>query len=411
MIGQFPEISIEQITSISTLGQGQSFCFYIEDNYGKRRATLRPSRDEPANFLASISPFIENDGARNMNEISRRLHIPYQTLRFRLLNLRNQGITVAPIIDESKLDLSRFRVSFDLSDEVASIQPFFDGLHQNAGLKYFARSMNSNTFDCEFLIPRGKEKELDKLMQALQEMNLIENPKVSKLQWKEFLKLRTEHYDYENASWDIDFDSLAGNPSHSSTIQRVYPEKANGFDHLDLEIIKCMEIDPWIKLVDLAIKLQTPTGNIAYHMNNHVVKKKLIKTFKLKWTGSKDAWSKHTLLGMVYVFNSLSEESMRHAMSIFTAAPFVWNHMKGDDGLYMAELLVPVSFLPDTLHYLSENLRKSKLKPDEILYPDWSASMNYTLPYLMHTEGKGWELSAESCLGNIIQMIKTVDTG
>ena len=46
----------------------------------------------------------------------------------------------------------------------------------------------------------------------------------------------------------------------------------------------------------------------------------------------------------------------------------------------MAELIIPVAQMPDTIRYLANGLRPLKLKPDEINYVDWSCSLNYTIP-------------------------------
>ena len=40
--------------------------------------------------------------------------------------------------------------------DLTDVFSFFGGLHQNAGLHYFARSLSSHSFDCEFMIPARK---------------------------------------------------------------------------------------------------------------------------------------------------------------------------------------------------------------------------------------------------------------
>ena len=371
---------------------------------------MRIPADKVSEFLTRLSPFVDEDGARNLNKISEELSIPYQTLRFRMQRLKDQGITIAPVIDPEKFGLSRFRVSLDVSSDITDVTSLFGGLHQNAGLHYFARSLSSHSFDCEFMIPGRKVGELSKLLRALEEMKLIENPRLRKIVWKEILGMKTKYYDYVNGVWDIDFSRLSSNPSdfeaYVTSDSLSLPSSKNKFDHIDLQIIKSLQMDPWTKSVDIARKLNLTDSDISYHMRNHVFGSKMIRGFKFQWIGSKDSWAKHTLILMTYDFKSLSVDLARHALSIFTACPFTWNLMWIEDGEYMAELIIPVSQMPDTIRYLANGLRPLKLKPDEIGYIDWSCSLNYTIPYLMHDVEAGWRFDCERSLGFIIQMIR-----
>ncbi|HXQ93043.1 MAG TPA: hypothetical protein VN739_08555 [Nitrososphaerales archaeon] len=370
---------------------------------------MRIPADNVAEFLTRLSPFVDGDGARNLNKISEELAIPYQTLRFRMQRLREQGISITPVVDPGKFGLSRFRVGFDVSLDLTDFATFFGGLHQNAGLHFYARSLSSHSFDCEFMIPADRSGELSKLLKALEEMDFIENVRVRKLRWKEILGMKTKYYDYVNRVWDIDFSRLTGNPSEHGIAPQTNSRPAlerKKFDHVDLQIVKSLQIDSWTKSVDIAKKLNLTDSDISYHMRNHVFGSKMIPGFKFMWYGSTESWAKHSIIPIMYYFSSLSDDLVRRAMSIFTACPFTWNHMLSESGEYIAELIIPVSQMPDTVHYLANGLRPLNLKPSEMSYPDWSCSQNYTIPYLMHSDEAGWEFDAERSLGCVIQMIK-----
>ena len=364
---------------------------------------MRPPSDNAADFLTRLSPFLDVDGGRNLNSISRELSMPYQTIRFRVLHLKDIGISIFPIINTPRLELERTRASLDLSSDLSDPFPFFQALHQAAGLHYFSRSLSSNKYDCEFLIPEGKKSELLKVLRALEEMSFVTNVSACKLLWKEVCKMNTKYFDYSTGQWDVDFSRLSSYP-HTMSFDYSPYEKAN-FDQMDLLIIKSLQVDSQVKLVDLAQKLKVTPADVSYHLKNHVIEKKMLRGFTFQWKGSSDAWAKHTIMFLTYRFDPLSEESARHAISIFTSIPFIWNHMRGEDGSYMSELIVPVSYLPETLHYISESLRKVGLRPSEMSYPDWSCSMNYTIPYSMYDDIKGWKFNAEESLSHVIQMI------
>lgn len=350
-------------------------------------------------------PYVEADGARNFLKISQDLSIPYQTLRVRMQHLKDHGISIAPIINSRKIGLDRVRAQFTLSKEITNYKSFFGGLHQSAGLSYYARTLVSQVFDCEFMIPHGNENKLLGLMDSLQSLKLIQNYSLHKLLWKEVLMMKTKFYDYEHATWDIDFSNMKANPARDQEITGADDER---YDHSDILIIKWLQYDPWIKATDLAEKMNLSDSDISYHLKNHVFGRKQIPTFKLKWTGSREAVSKHTIVGITLVFKEIPTESARRAMSVLTALPFTWNHMLSEDGLYLCELLIPIGYLAESMKYISDNFRTLDLKP-EILHGDWSCASSFTIPYMMHVKGKEWNFEPENSLQYILQMIQTYE--
>ncbi len=234
-------------------------------------------------------------------------------------------------------------------------------------------------------------------------MSIVEDHSVRPLLWKEAPVMKAEFYDYSKGEWDVDYSKLAVDPSSYAPSVPFVEAK---WDEADLFIVKSLQADPWAKAVDIAKKIGLTDNDVSYHLKKHVFGRRQISGFRFKWVGTKDSWAKHTVILMTYVFRSISEESARHAMSVFTSLPFTWNHMRGSDGSYTVELLIPVVHLAETMHYLAGKLRPLGLKPDEILYPDWSCSQNYTIPYSMFSNERGWEFSAERSLSYTIQTIR-----
>ncbi len=313
------------------------------------------------------------------------------------------GIGIYPMVNPDRLGLKRYRVGFKVSSDFTSFKSIFGGLHQSAGLIYYARSFFSQRFDTEFLVPRGKESELRKLLRALEEMKFLSEIKIRELVWKDILMMQTRYYDYENASWDVDFSTLRGNPSIA------LPEKAKGdarFDHTDLAIIKSLQLNYFTKHVDIAKEVQLTPECIAYHLNKHVFDLKQVSGFRMRWTGPTEAWSKHSISPITLFFEDLSEEKKRHAVSILTSVPFTWNHMQARDGTYFAELIIPTTFISETMKHISEKLRELDIAPLVELV-DWSCVSSYTIPYMMHDSERGWKFKAEESLGYVLEMIRT----
>jgi hypothetical protein len=366
---------------------------------------LRTISEDASDFLTRLIPFVETDGARNWNQISRDLPIPYMTLRKRMLNLKGKGFTVATVPDTDKLGLERIKALFKISPALEkNFKAFFGGLHQSAGLRSYSRHLIKHNFDCEFCIPSGRMAELQKLLEKLAELKMIERLELKKIIWKEVLMLKTEFYDFSKNQWDVDFSTLTGDPSSV----RI-PAKSNSerFDYTDLLLLKDLELDAWMKTVDLAKKAERGLPDVTYHLNKHVFGKKLINCFRFRWVGTREAWMKHNIIPSTFVFKGISNEDTRHAMSVLTSVPFTWSHAMGEDGTYIAEVWVPIAQFSETLRYISTQLRSLDLTPD-IFMKDWSCLSAFTIPYALYNkERSAWEFNSENALDFTLQMIKT----
>jgi DNA-binding Lrp family transcriptional regulator len=362
---------------------------------------LRRPSDNAGDFLERLVPFVEADGARNLNQISRELGIPYQTLRFRMTHLKDIGISVIAIPDIEKLGLERVRVFFKLFSSLKNPRPIFGALHEASGLRAYSRAIDTHRFDCEFAIPQGRYREFCEFLAKLEEMGLIKNLEVKRILWKEVFMLKTEFYDYSRGEWDADFSSLSGDPSSIEIPKKTSPENV---DYSDLIMIKELEMNPWVKTVDLAKKSGLAIGDAAYHFNRHVLGKKLVKCFRLRWEGTREAWLKHSIISKNYVFEGISDEETRHTMSIFSSLPFVWSHMIMEDGTYMAETILPISQYPDAMQYISSQLRALDLAPTLTFEKDWSCLSTFTIPYMLYNQNRhNWEFRAQRALESIVQ--------
>lgn len=314
--------------------------------------------------------------------------------------LAERGIRVLPLLDTDKLGLQRVRVSFEIPEGAGDPKVIMGGLHQKAGLKSYTRIFFSHEFDCEFVVPKDSLVQFRKLLEALQEMKLIENVEYKPILWKQILMMKTQHFDYESSEWDVDYSRLVGDPS--ITIEKQISPSTK-IDKNDVLIIKSLELDPWAKVVDISEKLKIPVGDVSYHLNKHVLGKKLIPTYRLRWIGNKESWSKHSIVIQTYVFEKLEDDEMRRAMSVMTAAPFTWDIQLAEDGTFFANLLTPLSQFPETQHYISESLRPLNLRP-RVLTGDWSLASTFTIPSTMFEERR-WKLDPEVSLSYVLQMV------
>lgn len=361
-------------------------------------------------FLDKIAPYVKAEGARNFYRISKELHVPYETLRFRMLNLHEQGITVFPMVAVERLGLRRKRVSFQLSQDFENLKPFFAGLHQKAGLTYYSCSLFTRFFNCEFAIPEEKDAEFNRFLRSLHEMKLISDHSTHEIFWKEILMMNTKFYDYQEKEWSVDFSRLSGDPSFVAS-EKMIPKDVNigsrkkKVDLLDLLIIKELQLNAWVKTIEISRQLNVSDRDVAYHFDKHVFGKGLVPSFRFRWVGTKDAWLKHAITPIEMEFQGLNENAIRYTISVLTSIPFTWNAMRTEDQL-LCQMMIPTNQLPETLRYVSENLTKLGIVSPVIRFVDWQRTSSYTVPYLMFEKGVGWKFNAEESLAYLLQMIQ-----
>jgi hypothetical protein len=319
-----------------------------------------------------------------------------------MMRLKDQGIEIYPLLEPQKIGLERVRVGFELSSDFANHVSLFEGLHQKAGLIFYSRPLFSDRFDTEFLVPKGSVRELRTLLRTLEKMKIMTNSIAQEILWKQIVMMKTAYYDYEEGEWDVDFSRLRGDPSVKLWTRKVESK----FDHSDLLIIKMLQLNPWAKAVEMAKMLRVTPEDAAYHLNKHVIGLKQIPGFSTKWIGHRDAWAKHSIIPITFVFEKLSEISRMRVMPVISSIPFTWNHMLLKDGTYMTELLIPVTHLVETMKYLSDNLGHERLMP-LANYLDPAYTSGFTIPYMMHDIEKGWTFNAEESLAYIVEMIRS----
>ena len=83
-------------------------------------------------------------------------------------------------------------------------------------------------------------------------MKLVENVKYRTVVWNDVFMMKTKYFDYESGEWDVDFSRLVGVSAAAIPNQSL---KNPRLDYNDLLIIKSLELDPWIKVVDIAEKV------------------------------------------------------------------------------------------------------------------------------------------------------------
>jgi hypothetical protein len=317
--------------------------------------------------------------------------------------LKNLGISVIPIVEVKSIGLERIRASFFLGPrKINDTRHFFGSLNETAGLRYYSRSLISRRFDCEFNIPQGKNSELDSLFLELEKMKLVRECSFSSVIWKDFPRLKTDLFDYSAGLWDVDFSRLVGDPSSRALVARE--NDRSSIDYKDLMITKELEIDPSAKAVDISGKIGCPPRDVVYHLASHVLGK-IIRSFRIRWIGTPDAWSKHSIVGLTLVFKKIDNQQTLHAESILTSLPFLWSHSRTLEG-YLAEFLIPLSMLVETLNYVSVQLDRVDLTP-EIYSPDWSCTSSFTIPYqLFDRESRTWSFDAERAVSTIFEKAK-----
>jgi hypothetical protein len=316
-----------------------------------------------------------------------------------MLHLKDIGISIIPIVQVERIGLIRVRASFELeANKIRELKHFFTVLNETAGLRYYSRSSMTRKFDCEFNIPEGTLGVLSTLLEKLEDSQILSGVSLRRVLWKDFPNLKTEYFDYPRGFWDVDYTRLSSKPS--TTVRNEFVEAGLAFDEKDLLITKELEIDPWSKVTELSKKLDYPARVAGYHLSEHVLGE-IIRSFRIRWIGSQDAWSKHSIIGMTLVFRNVSNQIARHIMAVLTGVPFLWSHSRTEHSGYLAEFLIPLQMFTETTQFISGGLEQIGVTP-EILLPDWSCSSSYTIPYQLFNQAeRSWRFDVDKTIAGV----------
>ena len=367
---------------------------------------LEQIKDHDDDFTLIIEA-IKKVGPRNCSLISRLTSIPIETVRHKIhKQLIKKGIRFHVSVDYSKLGLMRNWVTLNFKEEYAALAPkILDTLSRIGYLIYFGRIVPQGSYVSIIAFPVNDKASYERFLDGLIDLGILVSYEINGLSNVQQHFMKHEHYDFKEDTWNIDWSGL----DRSMTIM---PKKLENpsyelmADKTDLLILEQLQFDPTASFSKIAGELDIKQKTVRYHYLKHVVGRRLIKDYIIRWTAGLGKHERHSILGIIVQIRNISGEALSNILEVFHKLPFTWfDAFSNDRGLYLAYIAAPLIQYVNILDYLRRNIHLSYLQNTEVSSVDLSCSMGYTLPIEMFDEEEGWLFDAGEALEKLSRTV------
>ena len=327
-------------------------------------------------------------GPRNVTGVSRKLHMPAETLRKKIKRLYSQTfLRFHASIYYANLGLSKGVVFAEAVPgyenallDAFKINDFWTFLSRCYGMFEGCVGM--------FAVPDGSRSAFEHFVDELERTGLSKRSQIfwstsfcqvqSKRTWFN-PKTKTWRFDWDK--WIQEIETMNTNLPHSLAEPGAFPVKA---DEIDVFILKELEKDATVSFRRLAKRLNISPQLARYHYYNHLIGRDLLQGFEVSvFHFGNDSESAFC------VFSFKGEQDLARFASSLLDKPFVRTLGKilGKNQLY-AYLYFPRSEFRGFLGILSKLVRSGFLKDYQYAIQDLSSSVRETIPYQCFKKGR-----------------------
>ncbi|MGA1974619.1 MAG: hypothetical protein ABSG92_03200 [Conexivisphaerales archaeon] len=343
--------------------------------------------DDPA---ARIVRAIIQVGPGNYSLISRLTGIPPETVRYKIKNqLYRRGVAIHALIDAEKFDLQRYIVMMSFSDSYQAISKYIlQSLHELAYLTYYSGQLMSKEYYCLFQTPRLYKSQMMEFLDEMVNLGILTGYSLKPIIWVNYLSLRPEYYDFQEGRWDIDWQALS-TVSEVPKIGASSEYDKNEYDKMDILLAKELALNSLSTVAEMSKKLNINVKTLQYHYNSHVLERKMVTKYIVRWMGDLESIKKHRIIyGRVFA-KDLSQSQLQDIRKAFYSIPFTWSEAAaGNRDLYLVEMAVPVEHYLYVQYYLNNSLG-SLAECLDFKTIDVGNSLAFTIPHSLYDSVAG----------------------
>jgi len=348
-------------------------------------------REAPKDIDVRIVEAIQKVGPRNVSELSRLTGAHPETVRYKVKKqFRKLGFHIHAEASYRKLGLvphwAELRLSPKLRD---SPRTLFLSLNKSCYLVYYAKLLPQGNFVGLFSIPQGMESEHRKLLSYMRERGILQEFSLNEVVASRHPAMNPRFFNFQSGRWEVDWNALKSVKVSHLENER---EKATDIDYQDLLLVKELQLDALQHVVSIADKVKVHQKTLEYHYRKHLLKKKLISGFLVRWQHDIESSVSHATLMARLTFRNLGRE-LRTVQEVINSIPFLWSEDLQADGTYIANIYIPVQEVTSTFDYVNS------LVPDlcgnvELSFVKRSEASAFTIPHHMFKDG--WRYDLES---------------
>jgi DNA-binding Lrp family transcriptional regulator len=357
----------------------------------KTRA-VQKFRDESLDLEARIIAAIGSVGPRNVAQIARLTGAHQETIRYKIKKrFAGRGFRFQAEVDYSRLGLSLYWAKLELHPLYnSSASKFFNTLNTAGYLVHYSKIVPGGSFIALFTLPSGRGGEFERFLDRLLDRRIITNFSLSKVLVERHKPMDVRHFNFQKDRWEVDWQKVKTSLESPLSAEEAPPSKMA--DEVDMLMIKELQIDGLQHTVGIARKLKMNGKTLEYHYRTHIVGRKLVPRYRVRWMRDLTRAVGHATLIAVLTFGKLHEDEYRKVQRAVTKIPHLWVEYRLKDGTYIAILGVPTGEFMEVMGYVNDELPVLGAKV-EAGFMRVGESFNFTIPYHMFSDGE-WRFDA-----------------
>ncbi len=329
---------------------------------------------------------IKRVGPSNYSLLARLTGLNPETVRYKIskqLGKFGLGLTVNINYAELGFSLGLLEVKADSS----SGKSWADYVHY---LMLLSKVVGTDKHICLYGIPFRFKKKYGESFELLKARKLIEDYKMTELYWIRYPPFRSELYNFETKSWNVDWKKIeATNQEAGVTSFSVNHDPK--VDDIDIKILKYLREDPTSGLARVGKEIGVNPRTVRYHHSEHVVKGNLIIGNNVRWTWPLQQGKSAEIMQVMAGFKGLEQEELNTVRKLFNKLPFTWVEGGTDAKDYFAFMDIPILSFHECVRLIETSLGAARTKL-EMSILDSSKTQYLNVPDEMFDKRLGWRL-------------------
>jgi hypothetical protein len=150
---------------------------------------------------------------------------------------------------------------------------------------------------------------------------------------------------------------------------------------MDILLAKELTINSLSTVAEMSKKLNINVKTLQYHYNSHVLERKMIAKYIVRWMGDLESIKKHRIIYTRVFAKDLSQGQLQDIRKAFYTIPFTFSEAAaGNRDIYLIELAIPVEHYLYVQYYLNNNLGPLAERLD-FKTIDVGNSLAFTIPH------------------------------
>jgi len=345
-----------------------------------------------------------------INRIARELRIHKETARYWYKEkLLKKGYTVQAVPNHEKLGLKRVIALAQFSDEFRSYaDAILMAMSELCYLTSFAKTLPDDFYSIHANVPQEYVGDWIRFMQELRRRGLFDSIQAVPFEWARVVPMKSEIYDFENDSWQYDW---ASKPRLEPGSLAFAPSARSKFDSIDLGVIKLLQLNPDVSLIEVGDRLRVNYKTLTWHYRSHLVGNGLVKGYLVNWAGTrydpkleKAMHRRHRYMWLELLLVGLTETERMEITARVNQLPFVWFEAGGGQN-YFAQIAFPTETITEALSFVKDVTSTVRQKATWH-FMDQANALRFTImPSLYDIETKKWKFDHVELLSRFDKLV------